>query len=89
MPFGNFGWLQAIWKSVVWVYPGLNGQKLQPGLGIGDMKWHPVRVVKFLDALHEAVELVDVRFSLGLRLEISYLPEEHINLHEMMAETQS
>lgn len=53
------------------------------------MKWHPVRVVKFLDALHEAVELVDVRFSLGLRLEISYLPEEHINLHEMMAETQS
>ena len=28
----NFGWLQAIWKPVVWVYPGLNGQKLQPWL---------------------------------------------------------
>ena len=24
--------MQAIWKPVAWIYPGLNGQKLQPGL---------------------------------------------------------
>ena len=24
--------MQAIWKPVVWIYPGWNGQKLQPGL---------------------------------------------------------
>ena len=28
----DFGWMQAIWKPVAWIYPGLNGQKLQPGL---------------------------------------------------------
>ena len=24
--------MQAIWKPVAWIYPGLNGQKLQPWL---------------------------------------------------------
>jgi len=28
----DFGWMQAIWKPVVWIYPGLDGQKLQPWL---------------------------------------------------------
>jgi len=39
--------MQAIWKPVVWIYPGLNDQKLQPWLPMNQKEEEEMN--KFID----------------------------------------